>query len=131
MSGIKIARLDHFVLTIRDIDATCAFYTRVLGMTVVKFGAGRIALNYGQQKINLHPVENAITLKAQQPMPGSADFCFISETPIPEVVAHLKACGVAIEVGPGERAGACGPIMSVYVRDPDMNLVEISNYIEN
>jgi catechol 2,3-dioxygenase-like lactoylglutathione lyase family enzyme len=129
MGAITIARLDHFVLTVRDIDATCDFYTRVLGMQVMKFGAGRTALKFGQQKINLHPVENAITLKAERPMPGSADFCFISDTPIPEVVAHLKACGVTIEVGPSERAGALGAIMSVYFRDPDMNLIEVSNYI--
>jgi len=129
MDTIAITRLDHFVLTVRDIDATCDFYTRVLGMEVVRFGAGRTALKFGQQKINLHPVENAITLKAEHPMPGSADFCFISDTPIPAVVARLKACGVAIEVGPSERAGALGPIMSVYVRDPDLNLVEIANYI--
>jgi catechol 2,3-dioxygenase-like lactoylglutathione lyase family enzyme len=130
MDAVTIARLDHFVLTVRDIEATCDFYTRVLGMQVIKFGAGRTALKFGSQKINLHPVENAITLKAEHPAPGSADFCFISDTPIPEVVAHLKACGVAIEVGPSERAGAVGPIMSVYLRDPDMNLVEIANYID-
>lgn len=129
MGAITIARLDHFVLTVRDVDATCDFYTRVLGMQVMKFGAGRTALKFGRQKINLHPVENAITLKAQHPAPGSADVCFISDTPIPEVVAHLKACGVAIEVGPSERAGALGAIMSVYFRDPDMNLIEVSNYI--
>jgi catechol 2,3-dioxygenase-like lactoylglutathione lyase family enzyme len=129
MAAITIARLDHFVLTVRDVDATCDFYTRVLGMQVMKFGAGRTALKFGAQKINLHPVDNSITLKAQHPAPGSADFCFISDTPIPEVVAHVKACGVAIEVGPSERAGALGTIMSVYFRDPDMNLIEVSNYI--
>lgn len=129
-TGITLARIDHFVLTVRDIDATCRFYTRVLGMKVVRFGAGRIALQFGQHKINLHPVENAITLKAEHPAPGSADFCFIADTPIAEVAVHLKACGVAIVEGPSERAGALGPIMSVYVRDPDMNLVEIANYIE-
>lgn len=127
-AGIRIARLDHFVLTVRDVDATCAFYTRVLGMEVLRFGAGRTALKFGRQKINLHPVENAITLKAERPMPGSADVCFIADTPIPEVVAHLRACGVDIVEGPSERAGALGTILSVYIRDPDSNLVEISNY---
>lgn len=127
--SITVARLDHFVLTVRDIDAACAFYTRVLGMEVVRFGAGRTALKYGEQKINLHPVENAITLKAEHPLPGSADVCFIAETPIAQVIEHLRACGVPVVEGPSERAGALGPILSVYVRDPDMNLVEISNYI--
>lgn len=122
-------RLDHFVLTVRDIDATCAFYQRVLGMEVIRFGAGRVALRFGRQKINLHPVDNAIKLKADRPGPGSADFCFIAATPIPEVVAHLAACGVAIIEGPNERAGAMGPILSVYFRDPDLNLVEVSNYV--
>jgi len=127
---MKIDRLDHFVLTVADIDATCEFYRRVLGMEVVTFGAGRTALKFGSQKINLHPVENAISLKASRPMPGSADVCFVSATPLDEVIAHLGACGVEIIAGPGVRAGALGPIMSVYFRDPDMNLVEVSNYVE-
>lgn len=127
---MKIDRLDHFVLTVADIDATCDFYRRVLGMEVVTFGAGRTALKFGSQKINLHPVENAISLKASRPMPGSADVCFVSATPLDEVIAHLGACGVEIIAGPGVRAGALGPIMSVYFRDPDMNLVEVSNYVE-
>lgn len=127
---MKIDRLDHFVLTVADIAATCDFYRRVLGMEVVTFGAGRTALKFGSQKINLHPVENAISLKASRPMPGSADVCFVSATPLDEVIAHLGACGVEIIAGPGVRAGALGPIMSVYFRDPDMNLVEVSNYVE-
>ncbi len=126
---IKIDRLDHFVLTVRDIDATCDFYTRVLGMEILRFGAGRVALKFGAQKINLHPIVNEISLKADRPAPGSADVCFIAATPIEQVVTHLGACGVAIIDGPGERPGANGPILSVYFRDPDMNLVEVSNYI--
>lgn len=126
--AIRLSGLDHFVLTVRDVEATCAFYTRVLGMEVVRFGAGRTALRFGRQKINLHPLENAITLKADRPMPGSADVCFIAETPIAQVVEHLRACGVEIIEGPSERAGALGPIRSVYFRDPDLNLVEVSNY---
>jgi len=127
---MKIDRLDHLVLTVADIEATCDFYRRVLGMEVVRFGAGRTALKFGSQKINLHPLENAIPLKACRPMPGSADICFVSATPLDEVIAHLGACGVEIIEGPGVRAGATGPIMSVYFRDPDMNLVEVSNYVE-
>lgn len=129
MAEITIARLDHFVLTVRDVDATCDFYTRVLGMQVMKFGAGRTALKFGAQKINLHPVDNSITLKAQHPAPGSADVCFITDTPLSSVAEHLRACGVEIIEGPSERAGALGAIMSVYFRDPDMNLIEVSNYI--
>jgi catechol 2,3-dioxygenase-like lactoylglutathione lyase family enzyme len=129
MAAITIARLDHFVLTVRDVDATCDFYTRVLGMQVMKFGAGRTALKFGSQKINLHPVENTITLKAEHPAPGSADVCFITDTPISSVAGHLRACGVDIIEGPSERAGALGAITSVYFRDPDMNLIEVSNYI--
>lgn len=129
-AALVLDRIDHFVLTVRDVEATCSFYTRVLGMEVVKFGAGRTALKFGGQKINLHPIENAITLKADAPTPGSADFCLITRTPIAAVAAHLAACGVPIVAGPSERAGALGPILSVYVRDPDLNLVEIANYID-
>ena len=125
---IALDRIDHFVLTVRDIEVTCAFYQRVLGMEVVRWGAGRVALKFGRQKINLHPVDNPITLKADRPGPGSADFCFIATTPIADVVAHLAQCGVTIIEGPSERAGAMGAIVSVYFRDPDLNLVEVSNY---
>ena len=100
---MKLDRIDHFVLTVRDLDATCEFYRRVLGMEVVRFGAGRTALTFGVHKINLHPVQNAITLKADDPTPGSADFCLVSETPIPQVVEHLRACGVAMK-SPRSRA---------------------------
>ncbi len=124
---MRIERLDHLVLTVADIDRTCAFYTRVLGMEVVKFGDGRTALKFGQQKINLHPADNIPSLVADKPTPGSADLCFIAATPLAEVRAHLENCSVPI-VGSGPRAGAIGTIQSVYVRDPDRNLVEISNY---
>ena len=127
---MKMERLDHLVLTVADIGATCDFYRRVLGMEVVKFGAGRTALRFGSQKINLHPVANAIPLKAFRPMPGSADLCFVSATPLDEVIAHLGACGVEIIEGPSVRAGALGPVTSVYFRDPDMNLIEVSTYVE-
>jgi catechol 2,3-dioxygenase-like lactoylglutathione lyase family enzyme len=125
---MHIERFDHLVLTVADIERTCEFYTRVLGMEVVRFGEGRTALRFGQQKINLHPADNIPGLVAAKPTAGSGDLCFITETPIAEVVAHLKACGVPIIAGPGPRAGAIGTIQSVYIRDPDQNLVEISNY---
>ncbi|HEV8438364.1 MAG TPA: VOC family protein [Methylomirabilota bacterium] len=127
---IEIARLDHLVLTVRDIEATCAFYSRVLGMKSVTFGNGRRALHFGQQKINLHPIDNDIALKAARPLPGSADLCFITPLPLERVIAHVRACGVEVIDGPGARAGALGPITSIYFRDPDGNLVEVSNYPE-
>ena len=125
---MNIARLDHLVLTVADIERTCAFYVRVLGMEVVTFGEGRTALRFGQQKINLHAADAIPGLVADRPTPGSGDLCFITEVPLVEVVAHLENCGVPIVAGPGPRAGAIGTIRSVYVRDPDRNLVEISNY---
>ena len=125
---MKIARLDHLVLTVADIDRTCAFYTKVLGMVIVTFGEGRTALRFGQQKINLHPADNIPGLVADNPTAGSGDLCFITETPLAEVVAHLQQCGIPIVAGPGPRAGAIGTIQSVYIRDPDQNLIEVSNY---
>jgi catechol 2,3-dioxygenase-like lactoylglutathione lyase family enzyme len=125
---MEIERLDHLVLTVADIARTCEFYTQVLGMEVVEFGAGRTALKFGRQKINLHPADNVPGLVADKPTPGSADLCFITEMPLAEVAAHLGACGVPLVAGPGPRAGAIGTIQSVYIRDPDRNLVEISNY---
>jgi len=125
---MNIARLDHLVLTVADIERTCAFYTRVLGMAVVSFGEGRTALRFGQQKINLHSADAIPGLVANTPTPGSGDLCFITEVPLADVVAHLQECGVPIIAGPGPRAGAIGTIQSVYIRDPDQNLVEISNY---
>lgn len=126
-SPITIDRLDHLVLIVRDIEAACAFYEKVLGMRRVRFGEGRVALHFGRQKINLHPDPSPHSLVADKPVPGSADLCFITETPVERVVAHLEACNVAIIGGPIERTGAEGPINSVYVRDPDGNLIEVSN----
>src|SRR5579863_6239807 len=94
--AMNISRLDHLVLTVADIERTCAFYARVLGMEVVTFGEGRTALLFGQQKINLHPADNIPGLVAATPTPGSGDLCFITETPLAEVVAHLAQCGVPI-----------------------------------
>jgi len=125
---MQIDRLDHLVLTVRDIEATCAFYSRVMQMQVVTFGAGRRALSFGQQKINLHPADQPISPHASCPTPGSADLCFITITPITDVVARLETLGVMIEEGPVRRTGATGPITSVYFRDPDNNLIEVAKY---
>ena len=127
---MKIDRIDHFVLTVRDIEATCAFYERALGMERMTFGEGRMALRFGAQKINLHEAGNEMDLRARHPTPGSGDFCLITTTPIADVVAHLENAGVEIEVMPSTRTGATGPITSVYFRDPDDNLVEVSVYDE-
>jgi len=124
---MKIERLDHLVLTVKDIAITVQFYVSVLGMEKEEFGAGRLALKYGNQKINLHQHKKEFEPKAQQPTPGSADLCFITSVPIPEVLSHLSSCNVAVLVGPVQRTGATGPILSVYFRDPDMNLIEVSN----
>lgn len=125
--GLKLESLDHLVLTVADIAATCAFYERVLGMTVVSFGEGRTALAFGRQKINLHVAGKEFDPKARRPTPGSGDLCFLTSTPIQAVVGHLDATGTAIVEGPVRRTGATGPILSVYVRDPDGNLIEIAN----
>lgn len=124
---MKIDRIDHFVLTVRDPEATCAFYSRVLGMHPVTFAGGRKALAFGNQKINLHQAGREFEPKAERPVPGSADFCLITSVPLAEVMAHLESCGVAIIEGPVARTGATGPLRSVYFRDPDSNLVEVSN----
>ena len=126
-SNLQLDRLDHLVVTVRDIDVTCNFYARVLGMEVVTFGQGRTALRFGAQKINLHQVGREFEPKARNPGPGTADLCFITSTPLPEVIHHLQSCGIEIVEGPANRTGATGPIRSVYIYDPDGNLIEISN----
>ncbi|AYG57850.1 VOC family protein [Rhizobium jaguaris] len=126
---IRIDHLDHLVLTVASIEESCAFYARVLGMGVETFAEGRKALTFGNQKINLHQAGHEFEPKAKRPTPGSTDLCFISETPIDDVIVHLKAEGVAVEVGPVRRTGAAGAILSVYFRDPDDNLIEVSNTI--
>jgi catechol 2,3-dioxygenase-like lactoylglutathione lyase family enzyme len=127
---MRIERLDHLVLTVRDIAATCAFYEKVLGMEVVTFGAGRKALAFGQHKFNLHEAGREFEPKADRPTPGSADLCLIAQGDLDAVIAHLKACAVPILEGPVQRTGALGPIRSVYFRDPDRNLIEVSTYGE-
>lgn len=126
---MKINGLDHLVLTVKDVDTTISFYSKGLGMGVTHFGNGRKALSFGKQKINLHQRGKEFEPKAQQPTPGSADLCFLTSVPLIEVMSHLAACGVPILEGPVQRTGATGPILSVYVRDPDMNLIEISNRV--
>jgi len=126
---MKIDAIDHLVLTVKDIDATCAFYGKALGMKVVTFGEGRKALAFGSQKINLHQQGKEIDPKAHRPMPGSGDICLVTSVPLADVMAHLKACGVALIDGPVRRTGAVGTLLSVYFRDPDLNLIEVSNYL--
>lgn len=121
-----IDHLDHLVLTTTDREACVDFYTRVLGMELQTFGAGRSALRFGQQKINLHERGREFEPKAHLPVPGALDLCFIADRPLDAVIAHLQACGWPIIEGPVQRTGATGPINSVYVRDPDLNLIEIS-----
>ncbi len=125
---MRVVSLDHLVLTVRSIEATCAFYAGVLGMEVVTFGEGRKALAFGSQKINLHERGKEFEPKAAQPTPGSADLCFITDAPLSEVIEHLNSLGVPILEGPVARTGAVGPIRSVYFRDPDANLIEVSVY---
>ena len=125
---MHIQRLDHLVLTVKDIDATVTFYVSVLGMQKEEFGVGRLALKYGNQKINLHEVGKEFEPKTDKPTSGSADLCFITEVPLDQAMAHVRSKGVEILEGPVKRTGAVGPINSFYFRDPDMNLIEISNY---
>ena len=126
-----VTSLDHLVLTVADVDATLAFYTDVLGMRAEVFtptdGSKRHALNFGTKKINLHRAGHEFEPKAQRPGPGTADLCFLSETPLTDWQTHLANTGTAVEEGPVRRTGATGPILSLYLRDPDGNLIEISN----
>ena len=126
---VVLDRFDHVVLTVANIDTTCEFYSRAVGMQIQTFGAGRKALVFGRQKFNLHQLGHEINPKAKRPTPGSADICIIAVTPVDDVIAHLHAVGIHIEEGPVPRTGAMGPIRSVYFRDPDDNLIEISNYL--
>ncbi|MFY0254168.1 VOC family protein [Chitinophaga sp. 30R24] len=125
-----INHLDHLVLTVKDIAATCHFYETILGMEVITFDNNRKALRFGQQKINLHEKGKEITPNANTPTTGSADLCFIADTALAEVVQELKDHHIPIlESGIVERTGATGKIRSIYFRDPDGNLLEVSNYI--
>jgi catechol 2,3-dioxygenase-like lactoylglutathione lyase family enzyme len=126
---MKLDRLDHLALTVRSIPEACRFYSTVLGMQIVEFGAGRYALSFGQQKLNLHESGHEFEPHAELPTPGSADICFISAIPLSQVIDHLSACKISIVQGPVERTGAVGKVASVYIRDPDQNLIEIAEYL--
>jgi catechol 2,3-dioxygenase-like lactoylglutathione lyase family enzyme len=129
----NLTRIDHFVLTAHDVDASVAFYTRVLGMVAEQFhpadGTVRWALSFGDNKINLHQAGKEFKPNAQAATVGSQDVCFISADPLDVWVKHFADCDVAVEEGPIARTGATGKIMSLYIRDPDGNLIEVSNYI--
>lgn len=125
---MQIDRIDHLVLTVEDVETTCAFYKTVLGMQVIEFGDQRKALQFGQQKLNLHQKGQEFEPKAIHPTPGAIDLCLITTIPLSEVIAHLQQCNIAIEAGIVQRTGAMGVIDSIYIRDPDGNLIELSNY---
>ena len=127
---MQISHLDHLVLTVSDIPVSLDFYSRVLGMQPVVFGQGRHALSFGQQKINLHQAGAEFEPKATHPLPGSADLCFIVNDRLDTVIEHLHAHSVNILEGPVMRTGARGPIRSIYLLDPDLNLIELSNPME-
>ena len=128
-----VTSLDHLVLTVADVEVSIGFYVGILGMTADRFkpadGSTRWALNFGAQKINLHQSGAEFEPKAGAVMPGSADLCFLSDSPLEAWQAHLATKGVAVEEGPVARTGATGPIRSIYLRDPDGNLLEISNRV--
>lgn len=125
---MKIDRIDHIVLTCASVDETVAFYTRVLGMKAITFAGGRRGLEFGRQKFNLHQQGAEFSPRAHLAKPGTVDLCLIAAVTLDEVARHLASCGVAIEQGPVPKSGATGPITSVYIRDPDRNLIEISTY---
>ena len=126
-----VQSLDHLVLTVADLNVTLAFYTEVLGMWAERFtpadGSQRWALRFGSQKINLHQAGAEFLPKAARPTTGSADLCFLSDTPLADWQAHLDALKISPEEGPVRRSGAEGPILSLYLRDPDGTLIELSN----
>ncbi len=125
---MKIEQIDHLVLTVKDIKATCKFYASVLGMEIITFEHNRLALKFNNQKLNLHEIGNELTPQALKPTPGAIDLCLITKTPLAEAVKHLEANQVKIIAGPVNRTGVNGAIISIYIRDPDGNLIEVSNY---
>lgn len=129
VAPMRVARIDHVVLTVRDIDATIAWYERALGMRAVTFGEGRRALAFGEQKLNLHQSGREFEPRARTPQPGSVDLCFTTDVPLEAVAAHLLSEGVAVELGPVPKTGARSALRSLYVRDPDGNLIEIANEV--
>jgi catechol 2,3-dioxygenase-like lactoylglutathione lyase family enzyme len=125
---IALSHLDHLVIPCRDVDAVADFYVRVLGMEKRVDATGRVAVHFGRQKLNLQRAGRERVIRAPVHEAGTQDFCLIVDTPLDTVAAHLVACGVAIEEGPVTRAGAQGPMTSLYFRDPDGNLVELASY---
>lgn len=125
---MKIERIDHLVLTVKNIEDSCAFYTKILGMKMVAFQGGRKAAVFGNQKINFHESGNEFDPRALRPTPGSADLCFVAREPLTKIMSHLDLCGVKVIEGPVERTGAMGSMTSIYIRDPDQNLIEIAVY---
>ena len=126
---MQVSHLDHLVLTVRDIEATAAFYEAALGMQRIEFAGGRVALSFGQQKINLHQLGREFEPKAGSVAAGSADLCFIIDDTLELASLHLRRHGIEIIDGPVQRTGAVGPIHSLYIRDPDQNLIEIACYL--
>jgi catechol 2,3-dioxygenase-like lactoylglutathione lyase family enzyme len=126
---MEVTKIDHLVLTVRDIEETKSFYQRVLGMEAVVFGNGRVALKFGNQKLNLHELGNEFEPNAMHPVPGSADLCFITQVALSDVMSHVESCGVEIIQGPVSRTGACGTLSSFYFRDPSGNLIEVANEV--
>lgn len=127
---MKVNKIDHLVLTVKDIGLTAKFYSEVLGMEIVSFGEGRKALTFGDQKINLHEIGKEFEPKALKPTPGSIDLCFITNVPLEMVLKQFENQGIIVIEGPVKRTGASGAINSVYINDPDGNLIEISNYFD-
>jgi catechol 2,3-dioxygenase-like lactoylglutathione lyase family enzyme len=123
-----ISRIDHFVLTVQSLEATCAFYQRVLDCRRVDAPNRPTELHFGPNKINVHEVGHTFEPKAKTPTPGTADFCLIADRSLTEVQVRLDVCGVAVELGPVPRIGAQGEMTSLYFRDPDGNLIEVSSY---
>ena len=126
---MNIKQLDHLVLTVASIEASCQFYHDILGMEVIEFGAGRKALKFGKQKFNLHQAGNEFEPRARYPTPGSSDICLISDTPLEQIISELNQHNIRIEEGPVTRTGATGKLNSIYIRDPDNNLIEIANSV--
>ena len=126
---MKVRSIDHLVLTVKNIDETTVFYVGVLGMKKLLFDDGKVALGFGSQKINLHQAGKEFEPKAHNPVPGSADLCFITDMELGRAIEHVKSFGVEIIEGPVNRVGAMGPMLSFYFRDPDMNLIEVSSYL--
>ncbi|MCF6338786.1 MAG: VOC family protein [Gammaproteobacteria bacterium] len=125
---MNISHLDHWVLTVANIDITLNFYQRVLGMEKQTFANNRVALKFGNQKINLQQAGNELEPKATTPLPGSADLCFVTQSPLSDAMQHVRNCGIEILEGPVTRTGAMGAMMSFYFRDPDLNLIELCHY---